>query len=71
MKLKAYDSTTGGPSNATGNLRDDSHMGETAVDVWDESDPQAPHPILRIWYADGEHNRDNLLNYILKYKEEA
>ena len=59
LKLGAYDST-----NCEIGAAED-----LCTDIWDDSDPEHPHPVVRVYFCDGDHDREKLIKYILEYKE--
>lgn len=45
------------------------------VDVWDHAEPEYPHPVCRVWFADGswgeaEHDPEKLIAHILSWDGE-
>ena len=43
---------------------------DVCIDIWDDSVPGQPHPVVRVYFCGGEHDREKLINHILAYKEE-
>ena len=41
------------------------------VDIWDDAEPEYPHPVCRVWFAgDAEHDPEKLIAHILSWNGE-
>ena len=44
---------------------------DLCTDIWDDADPNRPHPVVRVYFCDGDHDREKLIKYILEYGAEG